>query len=241
MINPHAIVESTISESVQVDEFAIIRKDVVIGENCHIHPFAIIESGVELGANVEVFPGAYIGKEPKGAGAISRQPEFNRKITIGDNCSISPHAVIFYDVTIANNTLIGDGASIREQCTIGSFCIISRYVTINYNTKIGSHVKIMDLTHITGNMVIEDNVFVSTMVATTNDNELGGKGYTEHIVGPHIKSGAMIGAGASLLPNTVIGANSVVAAAALVSKSVDDNALVMGVPAKFVRNVEGQR
>ena len=67
----------------------------------------------------------------------------------------------------AINTLLGDNCSIREDCKIGNYCIISRNVSVNYNTSIGSRTKIMDNTHITGNAVIEEDVFISVLVATT--------------------------------------------------------------------------
>lgn len=241
MINRYSIIETVpenLGNDIEINEFVVIRSDVIIGDNSIIHPNVVINSGVKIGSNVEIFPGTFIGKEPKGAGATARVPVFERQITVGDNCSIGPNAVIFYDVEIGDNTLLGDGASIREKCRIGSFCILSRYVTVNYNTKIGDRTKIMDLTHVTGNTVIEDNVFISTMVGMTNDNALGAKGYQEEkIIGPTIRSRAMIGAGVTLLPATEIGKNSIVGAGAVVSKNVEPNQVVMGVPARFVRSV----
>lgn len=241
LISEHAIVQTALNNlgaNVQIGEFVIVRPDVIIGKNTIIHPNVVISSGVKIGANVEIFPGAFIGKEPKGAGATARTPVFERKVLIGDNCSIGPNAVIFYDVEIGKNTLLGDGASIREKCRVGSFCILSRYVTVNYNTKIGNRTKIMDLTHITGNTIIEDDVFISTMVGMTNDNALGASGYDEEkIVGPKIKSKAMIGVGASLLPNTEIGEGSIVGAGAVVTKNVEPHQVVMGIPARLVKTI----
>lgn len=242
MISEKAVVETdkkNIGQNVKISEFAIIRADVKIGDNSIVHPNVIIESGVEIGANVEIFPGAYLGKEPKGAGATARTPVFERKISIGKNCSIGPNAVIFYNVEIGENCLLGDGASIREKCTIGSFCILSRYVTVNYNTHIGDRVKIMDLTHITGNAIIEDDVFISTMVGTTNDNLIGADGYDEErIIGPRIRRGAMIGVGACILPSTEIGEESIVGAGSVVTKNVAPRQVVMGIPARFVKNTK---
>lgn len=236
MISKHAIVETNkIGENVTIKEFAVIRGNVVLGKNVVIHPHVVIEAGVTIGDNVEIFPGAYVGKEPKGAGATARLPVFNKEVIIGDNVSIGPNVVIYYEVKIGSNTLIGDGASIREQCTIGECCIISRCVTINYNSTVGNRTKIMDLSHITGNCTIGDDVFLSTHVCMVNDNNMGSKGYTQQdIRGAIIEDGVRIGANVSLLPKIIIGKKSVVAAGAVVNKDVRSNILVAGNPARFV-------
>jgi acetyltransferase-like isoleucine patch superfamily enzyme len=234
MISRNAIVESDqIGENTKIAEFSIVRKGAKIGKNVVIHSHVVINDGVSVGDGVEIFPFSVLGKEPKGAGATARTPTFLRTISIGNNSSIGPSAVIFYDVKIGENTLIGDGASIREQCVVGSKCIISRYVTINYNSSVGDRTKIMDLTHITGNTVIEADVFISTGVSTVNDNGMGQNGYSEDAIrGPTIETGAMIGAGAILLPSIKIGKAALVASGAVVTKNVAANTRVAGVPAK---------
>src|SRR5262245_44812571 len=130
MINPLAVIETDqIGDNVVIREYAIIRRGAIIGDNVVIHPFVIIEEGVRIGNDVEVFPSAYIGKPPRGVGAMTRPMNFTARIDIGDGCVIGPNAVIYYDVEIGPQTLISDGASIREQTKIGSRCIIGRYVT----------------------------------------------------------------------------------------------------------------
>jgi acetyltransferase-like isoleucine patch superfamily enzyme len=241
LIAKTAVVETDeIGQNVMIQEFTVVRSGVRIGNDVIIHPHVVINEDVIIEDGVEIFPGALIGKEPKGAGALARQPNFKKKLTIGPNCSVGPHAVIFYDVEIGSNTLIGDGASIREQCRIGSRCIISRYVTINYNTHVGDRTKIMDLTHVTGNCTIGNDVFVSLTVGMANDNLIGTAGYDEHRVkGPTICDGAVIGAGAILLPGVVIGKKAVVGAGAVVTRDVPAGKVVMGMPARVMRNVMG--
>lgn len=232
VIDPDAIV----SDTATIGPYSIVGK-ASIGDGAVIHAHCVISDNVTIGDGVEVFPGAFLGKEPKGAGATSRKVDFNRILSIGNSCSVGPNVVIYYDVKIGDNTLVGDGASIREKCVIGERCIISRCVTINYATQIGSGTKIMDNTHITGNAIIGSNVFISTMVGTTNDNVIRA-GYGDHVVGPTIEDDVVIGVGASLLPAVRIGTASMVAAGSVVTKDVPAGVVVAGVPARFVRRLE---
>jgi acetyltransferase-like isoleucine patch superfamily enzyme len=238
MIHPTSIVSAgaKVGDDVSIGPFCVIG-DAIIGSGCVLHPHVVIADGVTLGTNVEVFPGAFIGKEPKGAGALARQPVFERRISIGSGSSIGPHSVIFYDVEIGENTLLGDGASIREGCRVGSKCILSRYVTVNYQTTIGDGTKIMDNTHVTGNAVIGKNVFISLMVGMTNDNVVRA-GYSDHVVGPTIEDDVVIGVGVSLLPGITIGKGSTVAAGSVVTRDVAPMTLVAGTPARLVRRLD---
>ena len=58
----------------------------------------------------------------------------------------------------------------------------------------------------------------------------------EHIAGPTIGARARIGAGAVLLPGVDVGQGATVAAGALVTRDVPEDATVMGIPAR--RKVE---
>ena len=238
-----SIVESEeIGINTSIGEFSIVRRGAVIGKNVIIHPHVIINPGVVLGDNSEIFPGTILGKVPKAPGVLAREPNFQEEILVEANCCIGPHAILYYGVKIGNNTLIGDGVSIREGCSIGSFCIISRYVTINYNSHVGDHTKIMDMSHITGNCSIGNHVFISTSVMTTNDNALGKKGYSEKsILGPRIEDGAAIGAGANLLPGIFVGKGAIVGAGSVVTSDVEPHTLVIGAPARFRRKLEEEK
>ncbi|WP_051083642.1 transferase [Sphingomonas sp. Mn802worker] len=230
--HPTSIVhdEARVGSGVTIHAYAIIGR-AEIGDGCVIHPHVVIADGVQLATNVEVFPGAFIGKEPKGAGAVAREIQFERTVSIGAGSSIGPHATVYYDVVIGERTLLGDCASVREQCRIGSRCIISRMVSINYNTVLGDRVKVMDGTHLTGDMVVEDDAFISALVVTLNDNVVTA-GFGDHIAGPRVRAGAVVGGGATLMPGVVVGASSIVAAGAVVTRDVRDGTRVAGVPAK---------
>ena len=234
-ISDKAIVQTlTIGSHVAIHEFVVIREDVMIGDHVVIHPHVVIERGVTIGDHVEIFPGAYIGKVPKGAGALTREPFYEEKVVISDHSIIGTHAVIYYDVGIGHNTLIGDGASLREQVKVGDYCVIGRYVTINYNVIIGNNVKIMDHCFLAGNMVLGNDVFMSGCVGSANDKLFGKAGYHEqHVIGPHLEDGACIGLGAHLLPNVRIGCGAIIGAGAVVTKNIPNHTLWYGNPARY--------
>jgi acetyltransferase-like isoleucine patch superfamily enzyme len=237
--NLAAVATNDIGVNVTVHEFAVVRAGVRLGNDVIVHPHVVIESGVTIADGVEIFPGAYIGKTPKGAGSLARALRFEQRLSIGAHTSIGPGAVVYYDVEIGAHTLIGDGASIREQCRIGSCSVVGRHVTINYEVTIGDRTKIMDHSWLAGNMVIGSDVFISGGVLTTNDNTMGRNGYQEgKMVGPHIEDHVLIGVGAMLLPGVTVGKGAIVGAGAVVTKNVEPGTIVMGLPARYIRQVE---
>lgn len=223
-----------------ISKTAIVYEGAIVADTAVINDYAVIYPNVVIRDNVEVMDHAVIGRLPKSASTSKRIVQKDYKETvIGERSVISTGAVVYTNVIIGMGTLVGDNASIREGCRIGNGCIIARNVSINYNTMVGDATKIMDNAHITGNMIIEDHVFISVLVATTNDNLIGKGEYSdEREKGPHIKRGATIGAAANLLPAITIGENALVAAGSVVTKDVPDQKVVMGIPAKIVRDIE---
>lgn len=223
-----------------VSKNARVYEGAVIEDGAIIHDFAVIYPDTLIKTGAEIFEHCTVGRPPKAPGCTSRKVGTVFKQTvIGENSILSPGCTVYAGVEIGHNTLLGDNCSIREDCKIGDYCIVSRNVTVNYNTVIGDRTKIMDNSHITGNAVIEEDVFISVLVATTNDNTMGREAYDEdHVGGPHIKKNTTVGAAANILPNVVIGENCIVGAGAVVTKDVEDGKVVMGIPARVVRNVE---
>lgn len=104
------------------------------------------------------------------------------------------------------------------------------------------------------------NIFINTGVTfsdlggiTIEDDVLIGPGATlisvNHPLAPNqrhkmelqpvtVKKNAWIGAGAYILPGVTVGENAVVGAGAVVTKDVSPNTVVVGVPAKFLHNID---
>ena len=216
------------------------------GSGCIIHDGALLYPNVRLGNNVVVFPGAIIGRPPLSSGATIRNVVVDDllPIEIGDNCVIGANAVLYMGIKIGHHSMICDTACVREGCVIGDFSLIAMGVTVNYNTKIGDRVKIMDNTHITGNMIIEDDVFIGPLVTSANDNSMGVEpaeipgDWVER--GPTIRRFARIGQGTCLMPSIEIGENAIVGASSVVTKNVPARTLSIGTPARVIRQLRAE-
>lgn len=231
----------SVDKNANVAKTAIIHDNVVIEDGVTIHDYVVLYPGTIIKSGVEIYDHCTIGKLPTTPGSTSRNydSEYGNTI-IGNDSILCPGVVIYKGSVVGHNTLLGDNCAIRENCRIGDYDIISRSVTVNDETVIGNYTKIMDNSHITGKMAIGDHVFISVCVSSTNDNSMG---RTDNAVdtlgGPVVENYATIGAGASLLPGVRIGTNAIVGASALVTKDVLPGKVVMGVPAKAVRDVDG--
>ena len=210
------------------------------GRNCTVYEGAVLFPNVRLGDGVTVFPGAVVGRPPLSTGATrrTREKSASKPVEVGDGCVIGANAVIYDDVKIGSESMICDTAAVREGVRIGWQSFIAMGVTINYDTSIGNRVKIMDNAHITGNMTIEDDVFVGMLVTSANDNLMDRKAQdTGAMRGPVIRACATIGQGTCILPGIEIGENAIVGSNSVVTRNVRPRTLVMGTPARFVRAV----
>lgn len=230
---------TVIGDNFESGHKVIIENNCNISSDVRIQNNVIIHSYTDIGSYTKILDKTVLGRKPVATGSIERKIEDNLgNLQIGTGCVIGVAATIYKGTYIANDVLIADNASIREECFVDDGCVISRGVTINYNTKIGKRTKIMDLTHITGNMVIEDDVFVSVGITSTNDNTMGRTDYgDDHVKGPTIRKFATIGGGACLLPGVEVGENTIIGMGSVVSKNISSKKVAMGIPAKIVKDV----
>lgn len=233
-IHPSAVVETDlIGEGVAIGEFAIVRAGAVLGDGVTIHPHAIVEADVEIGAGTDVLPGALIGRRPRAVGAISREPTYREVLRIGPGCSIGAHAIVYYDVVVGSETLIGDTAALRETARVGSGCAIGRCAVVDREMEVGDGTFIGFATSLASRSSIGKNVFIAQHVVMTNDNTLGAQGWVEEQAdGPTIEDEARIGANVTLLPGVTIGRGAIVGAGSVVTRDVEPGVTAYGNPAR---------
>ncbi|MFD1848480.1 N-acetyltransferase [Oceanobacillus bengalensis] len=223
---------SIIPESAQLGIHVVIEKDVKIGENVVIGHNSTILQGSEIGDNVIIGNNCVLGIEPAVNLRMRKTKKNNNKLVIHSGARIGNLVSIYSSTVIGKSVFIGDHASVRENVTIGDETIVGRAAIVELNTKIGKNCTIQTLAYVTGDSILEDNVFIGPCVSMSNDKYMGAKSYD--LKGPHIKKGSKIGNNASLLPGVTIGENTIVGAGAVVTKNIEDNITVAGVPAKKI-------
>ena len=141
---------------------------------------------------------------------------------------------ILKDCKIGKDTRIYDQVNLY-RCNIGKNCKIDSFVYIEEDVKIGNNVKIRTHTFIPSGITIEDDVFIGPGVIFTNDKHPKFTGDWE-LLKTVVKKGVSIGAGSTILPGVTIGENSSVGAGSVVTKDVPPNVIVVGNPARIIKN-----
>lgn len=202
-----------------------------------IDPRALILDGVRLGRGCVVEPGAVLGKHPRlrpGSGAAKGELG---ELVIEDGVIICTGAVVYAGAWIGAEAIVGDQAQVRERARVGAKSVVGRGSCVDFDARVGERVLIQTSVYVTGLAVVEDDVFLGPGVVMTNDDAMGRHPRGEPLRGPVLRRACRVGGGAVLVPGVEIGEEAFVAAGAVVTADVPPRTVVMGVPARVVREV----
>jgi acetyltransferase-like isoleucine patch superfamily enzyme len=115
--------------------------------------------------------------------------------------------------------------------------VIGRGSAVDNDVAIGARCRIQTMVYITAHSLIEDDVFVGPCATTTNDDTMSRHGRDYDLRGATLRRACRIGGGAVLTPGVEVGEEGFVAAGALVTRDVPPRGVVLGVPARVIRDV----
>lgn len=151
-----------------------------------------------------------------------------------------------HEQALCETSAVGAGTKIWPFCQvlqgarIGRECNISAGVFIENDVKIGDRVTIKSGTQLCDGIELEDDVFLGSNVAFTNDPFPRSKKYRSRFSRTFVRHGASVGAGAVILPGLTIGRSAMVGAGSVVTASVPDFAKVFGNPARIVGYINSE-
>jgi acetyltransferase-like isoleucine patch superfamily enzyme len=209
--------------------------EYTVGENVVIYPGTVIGEGCRIGDNV------VLGKQPALSARSTAKREELPPLELGDGTIVSTGAIVFAGTTIGDRSLIGDQICVRERCELGDDVVVGRGSLVENDTTIGARTKIQAHAYVTAYSTLEEDVFIAPCVVTTNDNFMGRTEKRHELrKGPTIRRGARIGGAAVLLPGIEVGEEAFVGAGAVVTRDVPSRAVVVGNPARQIREVRAE-
>lgn len=237
-VSPDATVsaQAELGDGVCVAPQAVIHDGVRIGPGSRIGSGSVIHPGVELGAECMVEDLVVLGKRPRLRPGSSAAGELGMLVIAG-GATVCCGAVVYAGARIEERVIIGDQAQVRERSRIGPGSVVGRGSCIDFDVEVGAGALIQTGVYVTGRSVVEDDVFLGPGVLTTNDHAMGRHPPDEPLLGAVFRRACRVGGGVVVLPGVEIGAEAFVAAGAIVTRDVEPRQVVIGTPARPLRQV----
>lgn len=191
----------------------------------------IIHAGVVLGEGYVVEEFCILGAPPRGSAPGDLET------VIGPGAHVRSHTVIYAGNRIGRNFQTGNKVNIRELNTIGDDVSIGTLSTIEHHVDIGRGVRIHSQVFVPEYSILEEGCWLGPNVVLTNAKFPMSPDAKKNLKGPIIRRGAKVGANVTILPGVVIGENALVGAGSVVTRDVPNDAVVVGNPARIIKNI----
>ncbi|HEY5045496.1 MAG TPA: acyltransferase [Solirubrobacteraceae bacterium] len=217
----------------------MLGEDVQIGAGVSFGAHVVVHDGTRIGDGCVIEDHAVLGKRPRLAPGSSAAGEVSR-LELAEEVKVCAGAVVFAGARVEQGAILGDQSFVRERTRIGPGSVIGRGSVLDNDVWVGAGVRVQTNVYLTAGTVVEDDVFVGPGVTTTNDDTMGRhgpEGGRGSLHGATLRRACRVGGGVVLTPGVEIGEEAFVAAGAVVTRDVAPRAVVVGVPARVVREV----
>lgn len=214
--------KARIHESVQIEPFTTIERDVEIGEGSWIGSNVVLRNGVRIGKNCRIHSGTVMSADISQLEFWNKEPHATNgkrpELIIHDHVHIEPNAILHGVISIGEGCWIGssvtihDGARLSKNCKIFPGAVISAIpqdlkfegekttLEVGENTVIREFATLNRGTTYHGKTVIGKNVLIMAYVHVAHDCIIG-----DHVI---ISNATNIGGHVEIGDYAVIGGTS---------------------------------
>ncbi|MFL5855811.1 MAG: DapH/DapD/GlmU-related protein [Solirubrobacteraceae bacterium] len=219
----------------------VVGEDVDLGEEVRFGAHVSVGPGTVVGDECVVEDGVVLGKVARLARtSMAVRAEAPEPLVLGGGVTVCTGAVVYAGARVGARAILGDQAQVRERAVVGADSVIGRGATVDNDVVLGERVRVQTLVYLAAYSTVEDDVFVGPGVVTTNDHTMMRHPRDQALLGVTLRRACRVGGGAVLTPGLEVGEEAFVAAGALVTRDVPARAVVMGVPARAVREVSDE-
>ncbi len=233
-IDPSAV----IGADVTIAPGAVIGADVKLGDGVSVGANSVVNAGVRVGAGCLIEDLVVLGKRPRLKRGSSAAAVELGALELEPEVTVCCGAVVYAGAVVGAGSIIGDQAQVREGSRIGRRSVVGRASCVDFNAVVGDRVSIQTGVYVTSWAVVEDDVFLGPGVLMTNDNTMGRHPRGEPLAAPVVRRAARVGGATVLVPGVEIGEEAFIGAGAVVTRDVAPRQVVLGVPARLVREVD---
>jgi UDP-2-acetamido-3-amino-2,3-dideoxy-glucuronate N-acetyltransferase len=147
------------------------------------------------------------------------------------NWTAHPTAIVEDGASVGPGTSVWHHAHVRAGSRIGEGASLGKNVYVDADVVLGDRVKVQNNVSIYRGVTIGDDVFLGPSCVFTNDLYPRASADDWTVVPTRVDDGASIGANATIVCGTTIGAWAMVAAGSVVTRDVAPHQLVLGNPA----------
>jgi acetyltransferase-like isoleucine patch superfamily enzyme len=214
----------------------LLGEGVSVGEGVHFGANVVVHPETSIGAGCVIEDHAVLGKRPRLAARSTARGDVS-PLELGDRVTVCTGAVLFAGARVGDGASLGDQSYVRERSRVGPDSVVGRGSVVDNDVTIERRVRVQTNVYLTAHTLVEDDVFVGPGVTTTNDHSMARHAPEESLRGAVLRRACRVGGASVIVPGVEVGEEAFIAAGSVVTRDVPPRAVVMGVPARVVREV----